>query len=176
MKLKSILLLIVALICACGKDGQDGRAFLSFSWDTTYLLYYEDNNPKIPSIIRSNTDYETDGGNYEFYYELASSTKYIVYEGYYTINKNKGEKGSFIVDGKDGSDKHYRLNLGWYGISLNGTLLENKDNDNLYESNQHHHRSLNLEGVDYESINFQDDQFRIIIKYRKMESKKQLSR
>lgn len=104
-----VLLTLFAL--GCGRDGRDGKAFLSFTWDW-YVDSYWDNNPDVPSHITEYTKYELRPGTYNFSYDCSDGLgNYWGYDGTYKITIDKGEKGGFLVDGNDGEDNYFRMNL-----------------------------------------------------------------
>lgn len=118
MKNSVLTLLVLTLFLSCGKDGKDGRAFLSFTWDY-YVDSYTDNNPDVPYGISEYEEYRTDPGRFSYdFYCSDGYGNYWGYEGTYTIEINRGSDGGFITDGEDGDDNHYRMNLTGDGPSL----------------------------------------------------------
>jgi major membrane immunogen (membrane-anchored lipoprotein) len=109
MKKGIVILLLAAslgiMITGCGKDGADGLAFLAIDWVFTPQSYW-DNNAGIPSPFTQGTYYQVSPGTYNFEY---TAWDYTYYSGTYTLTINKGKKGSFLQDGKDGEDKYYTL-------------------------------------------------------------------
>ncbi len=150
--MKKTILLILAfffagIIMSCedgadGIDGEDGSAFIRFSWDW-YVDTYDDNNPDLPSTISENYNYETLPGTYSFLYTCSDGMGNSWYwEGYYTIQINYGEPGepgepaglfsdgADGADGADGEDNYYRMFLdGLVGASLTLTkaIIGNKE-------------------------------------------------
>jgi len=107
----------VVLLFGCGKDGDDGEAYLSFTWDWS-VEGYNDNNHDTPSEITERVNYWVCPGAYYFEYLYVDGyDDYWVATGTYTIRINEGESGGFFMDGDDGEDNYYRLNMtgtAWY--------------------------------------------------------------
>jgi len=118
MKAPTWLPLLVFLFIGCGQDGEDGDAYLSFSWDW-YIDSYTDNNPNVPSIINEYQDYIVRPGTYSFEYNCSDGMgNYWGYDGWYAIEINRGEQADFMTDGADGEDNHYRLDLTGNGVDF----------------------------------------------------------
>jgi hypothetical protein len=108
-KIMILLILVVSIsmiLGGCGKDGKDGKAFLSIDWVFTPVTYW-DNNTGIPDVFYQGTFYEVNPGTYNFEY---TAWDYSYYSGTYTLVINKGTDGGFpFKDGKDGADIYYTL-------------------------------------------------------------------
>ena len=116
-KLTILSLFTFTLILGCkgqdGMDGMDGDSFVAF-WFITPLSYATD-DPNIPSIIYSQTYYQTYPGTYSFAYEAWDGS---VWTFNYTISIDEGEPGEkgepgdlFWQDGQDGQDGEDGNNL-----------------------------------------------------------------
>ena len=129
--MKNMLLIFTLIfgfifILGCGKDGEEGKAFLSFTWDNT-ARFYDDDNGATPEDteqgILPNTNYETAAGSYDFAYVWTyDDIDYYVSEGTYDITVNAGETGGLISDGANGEDNYFTLGLyadGEYEFGLN---------------------------------------------------------
>lgn len=116
---KILLLVIVAIgISGCAKDGEDGKAYLSFSWDW-YVDSYSDNNPNVPYTITEESKYNVTPGTYHYEYYCSDGVgNYWGWDGTYTISINKGEKGKFLTDGANGADRNYLFFLYGNGSSM----------------------------------------------------------
>ena len=118
--MKTLFILFAAallFIMGCGKDGEEGKAFLSFTWDNSARAY-DDNNSATPEEtgIYPNTNYETPAGSYAFeYIWTLDDIDYNLTEGTYTITVNAGESGGLISDGASGEDNYFTLGLYAYG-------------------------------------------------------------
>ena len=145
MKKLFVFVFVIILLIGCGKDGEDGNAFLSFTWDW-YVDSYIDNNPDVSYTITEYIDYHINPGRYSYeYYCSDGAGNYWEYEGTYTIEINKGKDGGFITDGDDGEDNYYRMSLSGTGTSFNlrkqaekkSTLLQKSEIDlSLYQKIQ----------------------------------------
>ncbi|MEP0862444.1 MAG: hypothetical protein HRF52_13490 [Ignavibacterium sp.] len=134
MKIAIILGIICLLLISCGKDGNEGRAFVSFDWSST-VVYYDDSNPSIPSTIWRNQNYQSDAGTFYFEYGVDNGSEYRLWTGSYSITKNPGEKGSLFVDGKDGANKYYKIYLGFNGPRVSvGKPSFNNNGGNVEDS------------------------------------------
>lgn len=119
MKKHYLIYLFILFLFSCGKDGSDGIAYLSFTWDL-YVDSYSDNCSDVPSTIYEGEDYRVKPGKYSFeYYCSDGDGNNWSYEGNFTININEGEEGGFFKDGDDGKDNYYTLNLSGSGSSFN---------------------------------------------------------
>jgi len=124
MKTIIISLITFLLLTSCGRDGRDGRAYLSFSWDV-YVDEYSDDNYSIPVVIEELTYYDTEPGTYSYEYYCSDGIgNYWGYEGTYTITIFWGEEGGFIRDGDDAPDSFYDFDLTGDGSSFH--LLKGK--------------------------------------------------
>ncbi|MHB2153151.1 hypothetical protein ACX8XN_01990 [Calditrichota bacterium GD2] len=146
------ILLSSVLFLGCGQDGEDGKAYLSFTWDW-YVDSYTDNNPGVPSTIHEYTDYEVAPGTYYYEYYCSDGLgNYWGYEGTYKITINKGEKGGFLVDGEDGEDNYFRMTLSGSGpsMSLNKTTKISEKKSSLTPVK-------NFNGNDYKKLYVGDE-------------------
>ena len=101
----------VILFSGCAKDGENGKAFLSFTWDA-YVDYYWDDNSNIPTPIYSYTEYEVGAGTYNYEYGCSDGAgNYWGFEGTYQITVNPGESGSLFTDGENGDDSYFTFGL-----------------------------------------------------------------
>jgi len=118
MKKLLVLSLLFFFFLGCGEDGDDGNAYLSFTWDW-YVDTYDDNNPDTPLVLDEYQNYRVKEGSYSFLYTCSDAYDSWHWEGTYTIKIDKGKPADFFVDGEDGEDNYYRLNLtGIYGSSF----------------------------------------------------------
>lgn len=144
MKKNLITFLLMFLLMSCGKDGNDGLAYLQFTWDW-YVDSYSDSNSNTPSTINKNTSYKVNPGTYTYDYNCSDGEGgYWGYEGTYTISINKGEEAALFSDGEDGRDKHYTFSL-----SGNGGTFGTKSNK------INRHKDLIPSNIDYSSFNKQ---------------------
>ena len=107
-KILALLILVVSIsmmLGGCGKDGKNGDAYLAIDWVFTPVTYW-DNNSGIPDTFYKGTFYQVNPGTYNFEY---TAWDYSYYSGTYTLVINKGTKGGFMKDGKDGRDIYYTL-------------------------------------------------------------------
>lgn len=169
------------LLIGCGQNGEDGDAYISFTWNTTPEWYYDD-NPSVPSTIHKNRDYNTEAGKYEFSYKIYDShaNGYWTYSGNYKITINQGKKGSFLVDGDDGADKYFALYLGVNGPEISiGKILSSNGQEyknlvaNLKKLTDKNYLQMNIinqtqnKGEKLYTRELQNDDFKIEICYRK---------
>ncbi len=103
--LLTLLLLTFMLISGCGKDGVDGKAYISITW-LFNPLYYQDNNLSTPTQVVNGRSYLTSEGRYNFSYTAWDGSSWI---GWYSISINKGEVGKFLKRGQDGLDRNFEL-------------------------------------------------------------------
>jgi hypothetical protein len=143
--IKTIAPILFVILVSCGQDGQDGDAFIKFTWDW-YVDTYEDTNSDTPSTLYENTYYETDPGSYSFEYWCSDGMGDVwYYTGNYTIRINVGEKGGFLSAGDDGEDNHYHMELTGDGADLD-LLKSGKEKKSFLNANN----TINRE--DYEII------------------------
>jgi hypothetical protein len=113
------------IFTGCAKDGEDGKAFLSYDWDY-YTDWYDDNNSATPESnggIDQYVDYEVSPGSYTYEYGCSDGNGNAwTWEGTYTITVNPGESGSMFTDGSNGVDNFFRFNL--YGNEPQFYLLK----------------------------------------------------
>ncbi len=81
MKYILVIIISIFLLLGCTEDGKDGEAYLSYSW-TSDVYNWTDSNPRIPSQVYRNQDYQVSPGTYYCYYEWwytasVASLKYI---------------------------------------------------------------------------------------------------
>ena len=114
--MKTLLTFLTAVVIGfmflsgCGKDGADGRAYISYDWDW-YVDWYDDNNSSLSNIY-ANTNYETSPGTFNYEYGCSDGNGYAWgFYGTYTITINAGESGGMISDGASGADNYFRFNL-----------------------------------------------------------------
>lgn len=108
--MKKLLLLTLLLstfmsISGCGKDGIDGKAYISITW-LFDPLYYWDDNPSTPIQVVNGRSYLTSEGRYNFSYTAWDGS---VWTGWYSISINRGERGGFLKRGEDGLDRNFEL-------------------------------------------------------------------
>ena len=115
-KVVSALLCGTWCLCVgCGRDGDDGDAYIALNW--VYAPnYYWDNNPAIPIVFYRGAYYRSSPGAYDFGYEAYEGSQWV---GTYTIAIDKGEDGGLFTDGDDGRDRYFTLWLYSSGPSLN---------------------------------------------------------
>ena len=117
--IRSMVLLIATVLAGCdlfetikysayeGTDGEDGEAFIAYSWrfdDTTF-------GTADPALSESgeiiNGNYvQTDPGEYSFDYTAWDGS---YWSGSYTIYINEGWSGGWFFDGPDGVDNYFEL-------------------------------------------------------------------
>jgi len=107
-------LILVVFVLGCGDDGEDGDAYLRITWMYSPFSYW-DNNSGIPEIVVNGQYYRCGPGTYNFEY-LSWDDSY--WYGYYTLAINRGEKGKFLTDGDDGSDRYFTLQCYSIGASF----------------------------------------------------------
>jgi len=113
-----MLIITFGLFTSCGSDGDDGRAYISFTADW-YVDWYEDSNSATPYTIYQYTDYETSAGSFSYEYGCSDGQgSYWGYYGTYTITINQGEEGGFLSSGDDGADNYFRMDLSGWGTSF----------------------------------------------------------
>jgi hypothetical protein len=101
-----------------GKDGQDGKAYISYSWNYN-PFYYSTTDPGIIHPVINNNYYATIAGTYYYTYQSWDGS---IWTGSYTITINhggkgtKGEKGGIFwqngkdgENGPDGADNYFKL-------------------------------------------------------------------
>ena len=106
-----ITLVFVLIATACGKDGNEGKTFLQFSWDA-FVDSYRDDNSDTPDTIIMKKFYRVYSGIYHFEYichDMLGNP--FGFEGTYEIITNKGGEGKFLSSGKDGESKYNSLYL-----------------------------------------------------------------
>ena len=119
-KIKYLLMISIMLflLIGCGKDGADGKAFISFTW-STLPEYYTDDNSSTPSTIYKNTYYKSPAGTFNFEYAIFDNGGTLwLYWGTYRLTVNEGEPGGFLTNGSDGADKYFDMYLGVNGPGL----------------------------------------------------------
>jgi len=145
--MNKILLTILILFFAfgCAKDGQDGKAYLSFTWDW-YVDAYTDNNPGVPNTIREYKDYEVKAGTYHFEYLCSEpSGDFWGYKGSYRININKGNPAELFKDGENGKDNYYRMSLS--GNGPNFLLMKESAKEKLESLHKSEYNILNFKMI-----------------------------
>jgi hypothetical protein len=113
-----VCLMIAALFTSCaGADGEDGDAYIAYTWATGPITFYYLQDPAFAdNSVIINGDYEqTVPGRYYFMYKSWNNS---VWDGYYTIYVNAGEDGKFMSDGDDGEDLYFELYCPSYGPTL----------------------------------------------------------
>ncbi len=118
---------IAFIFTSCGSDGKDGKYYLSID-DVTCVSRYWDDNSCVPYNLR-----------YYYYNGPCSNNKTFNYEfdlctgggwkGTYFVSVNEGEKGGFISDGDDGSNRYYTLSLYSSGKTITYYKNDNGRND-----------------------------------------------
>jgi hypothetical protein len=98
-------LLISLFFVACGKDGEDGDAFIAITWVYGPFDYWTD-DPAIPSIFYNNKYYQCYPGNYNYTYWAWDDS---IWSGSYRIYINEGEEAKGFKDGEDGADIYFLL-------------------------------------------------------------------
>lgn len=132
------------LLIGCGKDGSDGKAFISFFWSTC-PEYYSDDNSSTPSTIYIFIYYQSPSGTYHFEYAIYDNDDWLwFYTGTYKLTINEGEPGGFLTNGADGDDKYFDMYLGVNGPSLTGGKYSNPQSDSISFINDKHELSFDL--------------------------------
>ena len=131
------LFVSIMLFSGCAKDGENGKAYLSFTWDW-YTDWYDDNNSATPEAsggIDQYVDYEVTAGTYNFEYGCSDGVNppWII-DGTYTITINPGESGSMFTDGANGEDNYFLFGLYGNGPSFG---LNKTDKVKLIKLNMH---------------------------------------
>ncbi|MFZ6051399.1 hypothetical protein [Halocola ammonii] len=107
----AFLISFLFLLIACGKDGEDGSAYINYSWDI-YVDSYSDDNPDTPEKIFLDQEYRVSPGTYNFDYQCSDGLgNYWEYSGTYKISIVKGKEGEGFKDGADGRDRLYEMTL-----------------------------------------------------------------
>lgn len=109
MKRLSLLLLIVGTLVLAGCVGQDGSAYLAYSWVSTPLYLY-DENPSTPSTVFNGTYFESGPGTYYMEYIAWNSS------AWWMIYKIEIEEGNAFW--KDGDDLYFEMTLYSTGPTL----------------------------------------------------------
>jgi len=125
----SFLLMIVAILTNCtGEDGEDGNVYLSINeYTNSTITKYWDDNDDIPYGLDYGTYYSVNEGIFNYSYTVRAEengyTSEKLFEGTYTITREKGEDGGFMSDGDDALDSYYDFYCGFYqGMALDRTI------------------------------------------------------
>ncbi len=143
--LSLIFLSVFVLLPGCGTDGDDGTAYLSYTW-VFDLDYLTDDNPSIPSTVVMDDWYETRPRTFRGSYGYTGSIYSFYWEYDYTIVINEGTKAKAFSDGKDGLDIHYTL-----GLWSDGPELYSEEGDYSDDRNVDIFKATR-EGIDYLNI------------------------
>jgi hypothetical protein len=120
-----IIFIIPILICACGEDGEDGKAYLALDW-VAAPNWYNDDNPGTPPSGYRGVDYESEAGTYSISYEAWDGSRW---SGTYKITVDKGEDGQLFSDGDDGEDSYFTLCLYSIGPSFYDFGIASEEED-----------------------------------------------
>jgi hypothetical protein len=102
-----ILLGLTALIFSCSK-GDDGEAYLKYSW-VGLPLYFYDTNPSTPQTVTKDVYFHTNPGRYYMEYRAFDNSYWYMN---YQITVNEGSVGS------DGDDLWFEITLYSSGPTL----------------------------------------------------------
>ena len=101
----------ILILISCGKDGEDGNAYVTYSWDS-FVDGYSDTNPQTPDSLTQEMEYSVTPGSYSFEYNFSDGIgNFWEYSGTYTISIVKGEEGKGFKDGENGRDRLYEFIL-----------------------------------------------------------------
>lgn len=90
-----------------GEDGQDGDAFIAYSWAVGPIAFYTEDPAFAGQSYISNGVYKSaTAGTYYFEY-IAWDDSY--WYGEYTVYVDEGTEGGFLTDGFDGEDIYFEL-------------------------------------------------------------------
>lgn len=121
MKKQSLLIFSFCIIFlfSCGRDGNNGIAFVGLDW-VFAPLSYSDSNASMPSSPQPGQHYLTAPGVYSFSYTAWDSSNW---SGSYTVVYLQGEKSRFFEDGKDGGTGYYTVWLYSFGPEVDYIIV-----------------------------------------------------
>ncbi|HOH99372.1 MAG TPA: hypothetical protein PLE85_02430 [Bacteroidales bacterium] len=105
--------------CDRGRDGRPGRAYLSLAWEVDRPDLIDAGTPDIPAYFEWGRSYRAYSGWYTLYYEgrfwNGFANAFYAWEVDYEIWYEKGDRGGYDYDGRDGRDNYFTLICSPYG-------------------------------------------------------------
>ena len=115
----AIVIMMVLTSCTKGRNGRDGLAYVSVTWDVDRPDYIDVGNPSFPRNFFFGEFYRVYPGRYFMYYEGVFWNGYAfahyAWDVEYEVWENRGEAGGYYYDGRDGIDNYFSLRCTPYG-------------------------------------------------------------
>lgn len=168
------LLILTFLVGGC--TGDDGKAYIYFSWYGKPTAF-SDNNPATPysaSTLVQYQNYEIYAGTYYLTYTSWYGTKY---SSQYTIEVNKGTINPLLLIPVDGEDTNYHIYLSSYGPTIYGARSADEEvrHDSRESLKNQREVSVDNSSIDYDFIQSEElyeekiiGNTKLILRYKKL--------